>query len=114
MLTRFINTLKSEKKNSGFTLTEVLVSVAVLTIIAVVFTTLYTSSLANLFSAGTKSNTTFNYQQELESKIAGNEQGENKTLNMTFRDTNGNLAETINVDGKILTSGTLTVFSPDR
>lgn len=99
----------------GFTLTELLVALAVLSIVIAAFSALFGSSVTSLFSSGRTGNTLYSGQDNIENMIAHNEPGASVTLEMTFVDTEGGNADpvSVRVDGKMLTYGNLSVFLGD-
>lgn len=58
------------KKKNGFTLIEVIVSIALLAIIATAFMTLLSNSYADIFISGSKSDALFQAQKEVEFNMA--------------------------------------------
>jgi len=58
------------KNKAGFTLVEIIVSVAILSIIIFAFSILFTTSFSGIFSAGRKSEALFKVQEEMDKKIA--------------------------------------------
>ncbi len=53
----------------GFTLVEVLIAVFILLIIVIAFTTLFTSSFRGITSSGSRSETLFSLQEDIERNI---------------------------------------------
>ncbi len=60
------NVLKNE---IGFTMVEVLIAALILLIIVIAFTTLFTSSFRGIVSSGSRSETLFGLQENIESDI---------------------------------------------
>lgn len=58
------------KNKAGFTLVEVIVSVAILSIIIFAFSILFTTSFTGIFNAGRKSEALFKVQEEMDKRIA--------------------------------------------
>lgn len=86
--------------SSGVTLIEIIVAIAILSILFISFLLLFTESFANIFSAGNKSEALFTVQSKLENKIdEPSPQGESHTLEIIFP----NVLTPIRVDGKIVT-----------
>lgn len=59
------------RNNNGFTLIEVIVSIAILGIVVISFQYLFTFAYTQIISAGHKSEATFESHQEVEKRIAG-------------------------------------------
>lgn len=105
-----------KRKDCGLTLIEILIGLAILAVMALSFTALFTSSFAGIFSAGRKSTALFQAQQQMEQKIAGGTSG-NTPLTITLPD-----LTTIQVQGEILSvpysyedkTGTIISFIPIR
>lgn len=86
--------------SSGVTLIEIIIALALLSVILIAFLLLFTESFTNIFSAGNKSEALFTIQRELENKL--NEplpQGEAHMLEIIFP----TVSQPIRVDGKIVT-----------
>ncbi len=108
------------KREEGFTLTEIMVALAVLTIIIFAFTTLFTSSFSGIFRAGRKSASLYAAQKEMDHKIAqgtdvspGEEQEMTPTIifdQITIDDVSGERLEILYEYEE--RSGTLVYFLP--
>lgn len=101
-------------QNKGLTLVEIIVSLGILGIIAVSFTTLFTHSFKSVFSAGDKSVALFEAQEDMENILSGTVEGESqeKTMKIYFGD------KQIPVEGKTVSASdkdekvSLIVFIP--
>ncbi|HHW28251.1 MAG TPA: prepilin-type N-terminal cleavage/methylation domain-containing protein [Syntrophomonadaceae bacterium] len=94
------------KSTEGFTLVEVLVSIAILTIIVVALLLLFNQSLITVIKSGNKAVNIYEGQTKLESELAEGVTAEDYTLIMNFD------GEEIKIKGKIITENGLTVFIP--
>ena len=65
-----MKTLKKNQNKSGFTLVEVIVSVAIIGIMSMAFFTMFGFALQNIIKAGDNSQSDFNAQAILESNIS--------------------------------------------
>ena len=78
--------------NQGFSLLEVIVALAVLLLIIIAFTTLFTFSFGGIFSQGRKSEALYeDVQKELEEKYDQGNPGSSDTLFIDFGDSSINL-----------------------
>ena len=59
-------------KKDGFTLIEIIVSLAIIGTLSISFLPLFTMALSTIFSSGRKSNAQFNNQIQIEQVIANN------------------------------------------
>lgn len=85
---------------SGLTLIEIVVALAILTLILVPFTLLLTSSYVNIFAAGYKNQALYTLQTELENEVSNpSGQGETHTLEIVFP----GVMQPIRITGNIVT-----------
>lgn len=84
---------------SGFTLVEIVVALAVLMILLVPFTFLFTSSFTNIFAAGNKNQALYDVQKELENEINSSSAVGIDILQIDFP----TVIQSIRVGGKIIT-----------
>jgi prepilin-type N-terminal cleavage/methylation domain-containing protein len=83
---------------SGLTLIEIIISLAILGIIAVSLLTIFSSSFKFIFNAGRKSVATYGAQQNIEQVIAYDNSGNSGTLTLSFSGA-GLSSHTANVNG---------------
>jgi prepilin-type N-terminal cleavage/methylation domain-containing protein len=81
-----LHNLKQEK---GFTLVEVLIAVLILLMIVITFTTLFTSSYKGITSSGSRSETLFGLQENIESDIKDPGADYIGNLNIVFTEGSG-------------------------
>lgn len=84
-------------KKKGFTLIELIISIALLAIVAVTFSNMFLTGIKGIFNAGNKSKANYISQQALENKISG------KTVsidNVSITSSNENME--IDFDGTII------------
>lgn len=82
------------KNENGFSLVELLVAMAILMIVVMSFTLLYTTSFTGIFGAGRKSEAIFGAQEDIDNFIAGGTAEEGDNLTIVFDN------KTIIVEGK--------------
>lgn len=63
--------MKKTMKKKGFTLIELILSIALLAIVAIAFSNMFLTGLKGVFNAGHKSKANYISQQALENKISG-------------------------------------------
>lgn len=63
--------MKKTMKKKGFTLIELIISIALLAIVAVAFSNMFLTGIKGIFNAGHKSKANYISQQALENKISG-------------------------------------------
>jgi len=78
-------------KNEGMTLIEIVLSMAIFGLLAVIFITIFTTSTVWIYKAGDKAEAYSDAQSELESNMARNESYENPDLVVTFGSDNYNI-----------------------
>ena len=71
-------------RNKGFTLVEILVSLALLGIIAIFIFPVFNHIFNSIFSAGDKTITTYGVQKQLVDIVESNVNGDKKTLFLEF------------------------------
>ena len=102
------------QSRSGMTLIEIVVAMAIFGILAIVFLTVFTSSLIWIFEAGDKGEASSYAQNDVETRIATSEAISSSDLTITFGTTSysiqGGLVETNQVVGK--KSSQLETFIP--
>jgi prepilin-type N-terminal cleavage/methylation domain-containing protein len=102
------------KCNKGFTLIEVLISLAILAIISVALLLLFNGSFDRVIKTGTKAKDIYKRQKTLEEKIAVDGTSGSDSFALVFRDMTGSGPDKeINVIGEIITEKNLTVFKSD-
>jgi prepilin-type N-terminal cleavage/methylation domain-containing protein len=102
------------KCNKGFTLIEVLISLAILAIISVALLLLFNGSFDRVIKTGTKAKDIYKGQKTLEEKIAVDGTSGSDSFTLVFRDMTGSGPDKeINVIGEIITEKKLTVFKSD-
>ncbi len=77
------------KHENGFSLVEVLIAVFILLIIVITFTTLFTSSFRGITSSGSRSETLFGLQENIESDIKAPGADYIGNLNILFTEGDG-------------------------
>jgi hypothetical protein len=99
---------KWRKSTEGFTPVEVLVSIAILTIISVALLLLFNQSFFTIIKSGNKAVNIYEGQTKLESELAEDVTAdpEDPPLSINFGD------KEIEIEGKIITENGLTVFKP--
>ena len=95
---------------SGFALTEILVSIAILFLIIASFAVLFSNSFVNIFSAGNKSKIQYDIQKIMEEALANNDFTDpdchtviNYNLDITFTDHLTGLPVNVNALGTKVT-----------
>lgn len=91
----------------GFSLTEVLVALSILTIIIFAYTELFSSSFSGIFTAGNKSKNLFQAQGTIDEKIGNNTEGTGQSLKLKISTTE------FTVWGRTLNVAPLTTFITD-
>jgi len=113
---RKIYSFKRGKSSEGFTLVEVLVSLAILTIVSIALLLLFNQSFDGIIKSGKKAKMIYGNQETLETMISS--EGENheddadikgKTLKIYY----SGIDEPIEVEGYLVTKDNLTVFLPN-
>ncbi|TYO95049.1 type IV pilus modification PilV family protein [Desulfallas thermosapovorans] len=94
----------------GFSLTEILVSVAVILIVSIAMLALFTNSVTGVFSAGQRSDGIHIEQEIIEKQLAEDNTG-NTSLEMNFVGSSDSIL--ISIDGKVVNEGSLTTFIPN-
>lgn len=82
--------------NIAFTLTEVLVSLLILTIVIIAYITLFTNAYSDIFSSGHKSNALYDAQLTIEETIAGYDNKGTDSLILPF-------SSPLTINGKYIT-----------
>ena len=102
--------------DKGFSLVEIVVAMAILSIVAAIFLTLMTFSAGMIFTAGNKSEQIFETQGEVDNKIVSVDPvGSETTIKVTFP----NGSDVVEVHGERLEedyegfSGSIIYFLPD-
>lgn len=91
--------MSKKTHDTGLTLVEVIVALAVLTIVLIPFLNLLIGSSVNIFAAGNKNQALYDAQKELENEIkTSSGQGQTHSLQINFP----GVAQ-MQVDGKIIT-----------
>ena len=96
-----------KKNNKGFTLIEIIVSLMIIGLLAVIFLPVFTMTVKSIFNAGRKNDATFQSQNEAEEKIGENVVTVNTQLDIVFDNI------TLVIDGEDVTNGELEYFLPD-
>lgn len=111
-----VREMDSRGRENGFSLIEVLVALAVLAVVIVTFTALFTSSFAGISIAGDKSVELYNAQTEMDDAIARGALSDNDTVQIDFSLTLLNISgEIVSVDYEYEErSGTLVYFLPEE
>lgn len=97
-------------KNKGFTLIEIIVSIALIAILGISLLTMFTVGFKSIIGAGNKNITVYKEQAETEEKLKSKPSSgniSNKFLKISFED-----STYIEVEGKIETQSKITVFNP--
>jgi prepilin-type N-terminal cleavage/methylation domain-containing protein len=100
--------MKNKNKNNGFTLVEIMLAVAVLSIIVVSFSGAFSSGFRSIQQSRNEITDLNQSQTDLEEKIAGEAFDRAKTLNLYF-----NNQESIEVPGAIVEKNDVRTFLPD-
>ena len=97
-----------KKKNSGMTLVEIIVAMAILGIISITFLSIFSGMFKGIVNAGQRSKATFGAQQDLENYIATNTTNATDNLVITY---NGLTSVTIEGENMSVpkTSGSTTI-----
>ena len=95
------------KKKKGFTLIEIIVSLAIIGMLAVIFLPVFTMTIKGIFTAGRRNDTTFQSQNDTEYRIGDTEVVSNATLIITFG------SNDLNITGEDITYGSLEYFIPE-
>lgn len=93
--------------SDGFTLIEVLISLAILSIVTVALLLLFNQSFDGIIKSGRKARDIYIDQKGMEEKITGDVTTSDDSFEMIFDDTK------ITATGKIETEGDLTFFKPN-
>ena len=105
---RLIHPLKWGKSSEGFTLVEVLISLAILSIVTVALLLLFNQSFDGIINSGKKTKEIYDNQEALEDSIAGSDiPADTNSLTMTFGE------KEITLHGEFETNGNLTLFRPN-
>lgn len=101
---RKIHTFKRGKSSGGFTLVEVLVSIAILAIISVALLLLFNQSFVGIIESGNKAESIYEGQGDLENKITEDADFDtDEKLTLEFKDVdNNNDSVIITVQGKTI------------
>ena len=102
---------KNCNNNKGFTLIEVLVSMAIIGLMAIAFLPLFTDGFRWIYSAGHRSSDNHDFQADIEREITEEIAESSSTFLVTFSD--GSNTVDISVAGGVSTKGSYTVFVPD-
>lgn len=102
--------MKRSDNNKGMTLIEVIIAMAVLSIVVLIMLTVYSSVMTVM--GGSRQQTDANYQDQaqVEATIAGGTSTTSSALTFTF--TGGGSTVDVTVDGEIVNEGEITVFIP--
>ncbi|MBU5677589.1 type II secretion system GspH family protein [Alkaliphilus sp. MSJ-5] len=90
--------MKELNKQKGFTLVEIIITLAVIGLVIVILSTLYVNSYKLIIYSGEKVQVVYDLQKQVE-YIIGDQSydvGESKTLHISFP----NISRTISIDGK--------------
>jgi prepilin-type N-terminal cleavage/methylation domain-containing protein len=98
----------------GFTLIEMIISIAIIGVIAVAFLPLFTTSFKWIADAGRRSDTLFNSQDASEEKILQGASTNAGHLNFDFTFSDGTGAVNIQVEGEHVQNDTLYMFIPSN
>lgn len=102
------------KKNSGFTLIEVILSIAIIGIIAVAFIPVFTGGFKSIVYAGKVKTKMFNSQKVIEQEIAiESKTGTSTTVDVTFPPVSGKPQYDISRSALKLSDGTYVYFSTE-
>lgn len=95
---------KLEESSRGFTLVEVLISIAILAVISVALLLLFNQSFVGIIKSGNKAESIYEGQEDLENIITGDVNFDtNEELTLEFKDVNNsNDSVTITVQGKTI------------
>ncbi len=119
---RKIYSFKRGKSSEGFTLVEVLVSLAILTIVSIALLLLFNQSFDGIIKSGKKAKMIYGNQETLETMISERKAPDDDPditeealdLEIYFHTENSDLIKKeITVKGKLLTKDNLTVFIPN-
>lgn len=72
------------KSNRGLTLIEIIISIAIIGIIAITFLTMFSGGYKYISNAGNKSISTYNAQDDIEKELGLQNSGNSETLYLTF------------------------------
>lgn len=111
-------------KSRGFTLIEVIVSIAILAVIVTAFSGMFLSSIKTIAKSGNRSNGDYEAQRVMEEKISNPLSGSEGNIDTTVESTNISIiinSREITVPGKVIktefndgrTEVLLTTFVPD-
>lgn len=109
-------------KKKGFTLVELIIAIAIISIVTVGCLPIFLSSYKNVISSGSKTKNVFDAQTKIDSAIQNVNSGSTNfittTAPITIQFSDGNIASTTPILGKTITVNnghtTLTTFVPDN
>lgn len=99
----------NKNNHNGFTLIEIIISIALLGIVSVSILSIFSGSLSFIFDAGRRNSEQFNYQESIENAISYNDltAGTSKNISINFTG-----IDDFTVSGRVLTDNNLKVFLP--
>lgn len=102
--------INTYNQSEGYSLMEILVSLAVISIVSIAMLALFTNSVTGVFSAGQRSDSIHIEQEGIEKQLAEDNTG-NTSLEMNFVGSSDSLL--ISIDGNVVNEGSLTTFVPN-
>jgi len=102
------------KNKKGFTLVELIISIAIISILVVSFLPLFSTSFKWIADAGRKSDALFNSQDVSEEKILQGADTNSDNLNFNFTYSDGSGSVNVNMDGEYVQNGTIHMFVPNK
>lgn len=103
---RWMTVLKA-KSTRGFTLIEIIISIAILGIIVVALLPVFTAGFKGIASAGNKSKTSYQSQDLTEVKIAEGAASSSTSLTIVFPG-----VASVTMDGEKVVNGSIVLFMP--
>lgn len=101
------------KLNNGFTLVEIILSIAILGIIAVAFLPIFTTGIKGIANSGSRSKSSYQAQDAIELKQSIGASSTSAPLTIVFPNPNPSEASiNVQMNGEIVTNGSMNSFVP--